>query len=132
MNMIQKTIAAFLVLVSMALPAHAQTDPLPSWNESVPKQTLLKFIADTTTEGNANYVPIAERIAVFDNDGTLWAENPIYFQLAYVRDRIQAIAPQHPEWKEKQPFKAIIENDKEQILANGPEGLLTAIAATST
>ncbi len=86
-------------------------DPLPSWNNGNSKQAILGFVARVTKEGSSDFVPVAERIATFDNDGTLWSEQPMYFQLAFAIDRVKALAPQHPEWKDKQPFKSVLEND---------------------
>ncbi len=99
----------------LASAAQAQTDPLPSWNEGAAKQAIVDFVARVTRAGGPDFVPAHERIAVFDNDGTLWAEQPMYFQLAFALHRVKAMAAQHPEWKEKQPFKAAIEGD-----AQGP------------
>jgi hypothetical protein len=84
----------------------APTAPLPSWNDGAAKQAILNFVAAVTREGSADFVPPAERIATFDNDGTLWCEHPMYVQLAFVLDRVKTLAPAHPEWKDKQPFKA--------------------------
>jgi phosphoserine phosphatase len=86
-------------------------DHLPSWNDGPAKQSIIQFVKSATDKNSPQYVPSEDRIAVFDNDGTLWTEQPIYFQLAFAIDRVKALAPQHPEWKEKQPFKAILEND---------------------
>ena len=97
------------------LPVAAQTtaatsrDPLPSWNGGATKQTILDFVAAVTREGSLDLVPPAQRIATFDNDGTLWCEQPMYFQFAFALDRMKAMAPKHPEWKDKQPFKAALE-----------------------
>lgn len=103
---------------------------LPSWNEGPSKQALLSFIEKTTTQGSPDFVPVSERIAVFDNDGTLWSEQPIYVQLAFTMDRIKALAVKHPEWKTTQPFKAVLENDLKGVLASGHKGLFELIAAT--
>lgn len=103
---------------------------LPSWNEGPSKQAVLSFIEKTTTQGSADYIPVPERIAVFDNDGTLWSEQPIYVQIAFTFDRVKALAPQHPEWKTKQPFKAVLEDDLKGVLATGQKGLFELIAAT--
>ena len=100
------------------------TDPLPSWNEGPTKQSILDFVTKATTEGSADFVPVADRIACFDNDGTLWSEKPLPFQLYFALDRIKAMAPQHPEWKNKQPFKAILEGDLKTALAGGEKALL--------
>lgn len=103
---------------------------LPSWNEGPSKQAVLSFIEKTTTPGSADFIPVPERIAVFDNDGTLWSEQPIYVQIAFTFDRVKALAPQHPEWKTKQPFKAVLEDDLKGVLATGQKGLFELIAAT--
>ena len=79
-------------------------DPLPSWNDGTAKQSIVDFVAKVTKEGSPDFVPPAERIATFDNDGTLWAEQPMYFQFLFAIDRVKALAPQHPEWKDKEPF----------------------------
>jgi len=114
------------VLVGLALSrlAAAQSDPLPSWNDGPAKQAITRFVADTTKEGSPKFVPPAERIAVFDNDGTLWAEQPLYFQLLFGLDRIKVLAPQHPEWKTTEPFKSILEGHAEQALAQGDKAIL--------
>lgn len=112
--------------------AHAQTDSLPSWNDGGVKQAIVAFVKRVTTQGGPDYVAPADRIAVFDNDGTLWAEQPIYFQFAFALDRVKAMAPQHPDWKTKQPFKAFLEGDKKALAQTGEKGLLTLVAAAHT
>ena len=92
-------------------------DPLPSWNEGVSKQAITHFVDEVTTTGGPNFVPITERIAVFDNDGTLWSEQPLYVQLVFALDRVKTLAPAHPEWKDNQPFKAVLESDLKTVLA---------------
>src|ERR1700677_4840394 len=91
--------------------ASAQSDPLPSWNDGAAKTSIVDFVARVTTSGRPEFVPAAERIATFDNDGTLWTEQPVYFQVAFAFDRIRALAPQHPEWRTAQPFKAVLDKD---------------------
>ncbi len=98
-------------------------DPLPSWNTGPAKAAIKKFVANVTVPGTPNFVPPRERIATFDNDGTLWCEMPIYTQCAFMIDRVRALAPEHPEWKEQQPFKAVLENDKQAIIASGELGI---------
>jgi hypothetical protein len=110
--------------------AFAQSDVLPSWNDGVAKKSITDFVARVTKEGGPDFVAVPERIATFDNDGTLWTEHPYYFQLAFAIDRIKAMAPQHPEWKNKQPFKALLEGDKKALAAAGKDGLLQIIAVT--
>jgi phosphoserine phosphatase len=109
-----------------------QTDPLPSWNEGPAKKAIVDFVARVTKEGGADFVPVAERIATFDNDGTLWSEQPIYFQFAYALDRVKAMSPQHPEWKTKQPFKAVLDGDMKALVASGEKGLVELFMATHT
>src|SRR5262245_53550154 len=111
-------------------PARAEVDPLPSWNDTAPKKAITAFVAKVTKEGSPDFVPPAERVAVFDNDGTLWSEQPVYFQLAFALDRVKALADKHPEWKDKQPFKAVIEGDVKSALAGGEKGIFELVAAT--
>jgi phosphoglycolate phosphatase-like HAD superfamily hydrolase len=113
-----------------AAGAYAQADRLPSWNVGPAKKAILDFVARTTTAGAPDFVPVPQRIAVFDNDGTLWAEQPIYFQFAFAIDRVKALAPQHPEWKEREPFKSVIAGDMAGLAATGEKGLLEIMAAT--
>src|SRR5262245_3690482 len=108
----------------------ALADPLPSWNEGEAKKALIGFVGRTTTQGGADFVAPAERIAVFDNDGTLWAEQPMYFQLAFALDRIRVLAAKHPEWKTTQPFKGVLEGDVNAVVESGPGGLMQVIAAS--
>jgi phosphoglycolate phosphatase-like HAD superfamily hydrolase len=96
-------------------------DPLPSWNDGPAKQSIVDFVAKTTTEGAPGFVAPELRIATFDNDGTLWAEQPVYFQFAFALDRIKELAPQHPEWKDQEPFKSVFAGDLQAALANGGE-----------
>jgi phosphoserine phosphatase len=112
------------------ISAQAQTDPLPSWNDGAAKKAIIDFVARVTNQGGADFVPPAERIAVFDNDGTLWSEQPMYAQLAFAIDRVKALASRHPEWKHEQPFKAVLENDVETLAKSGKKGLLKLIAAS--
>jgi len=102
----------------------ATIDPLPSWNNGQPKQQIIEFVEKVSTPGSEQFVPIEKRIATFDNDGTLWAEQPAYFQLFFILDRIKSLAPQHPEWKATQPFKAVLENDMHTVHAGGEKALL--------
>jgi phosphoglycolate phosphatase-like HAD superfamily hydrolase len=110
--------------------APAQNDPLPSWNDGSVKQTIVDFVARVTREGGPDYVPPAERIATFDNDGTLWAEQPVYFQFQFAFDRVKARSARHPEWREQQPFKAVLDGDAKSLAATGEKGALEIIAAT--
>jgi phosphoglycolate phosphatase-like HAD superfamily hydrolase len=121
-----------LVFASLAAVAGAQADPLPSWNEGASKTSIVAFVKAVTEAGGKDFVPPAERIAVFDNDGTLWSEQPMYFQLAFALDRVKALAPQHPEWKTKQPFKAVLDGDLKALAASGEKGLAELVMATHT
>lgn len=112
--------------------AFAQPDPLPSWNDGASKQAILDFVRRTTTAGSADLVPAERRIAVFDNDGTLWTEQPIYFQFAFAMDRVKALAPQHPDWKDREPFKSVLAGDMAGLAATGEKGMLELVAATHT
>ena len=119
-------LAFWLAIASLATAA----DPLPSWTEGVAKQSILDFVQRVTTPGSKDFVPEPERVAVFDNDGTLWVEQPMYPQLAFAVDRIKTLAPQHPEWKTTQPFKAVLENDFKALAASGEKGLIQLIVAS--
>ena len=122
-------IASFVLVLTASV--HAQnSDPLPSWNKSPAKQAITRFVRKVTSKGEAHYVPPAERIAVFDNDGTLWSEQPMYFQLAFAFDRVKTLAPEHPEWKTTQPFKAVLEGDMATVLAGGEHALIELVMAT--
>ena len=107
-------------------------DPLPSWNDGKAKSAILKFVHDVTTAGSADFVRPDLRIATFDNDGTLWCEMPIYVQCAFAIDRVKQLAPQHPEWKTEQPFKAVLEDNKEALIASGERGLVDVVLAGHT
>lgn len=107
-----------------------ETDPLPSWNEGESKTAIIEFISKTTAKGGPDFVPVADRIACFDNDGTLWSEQPMYFQLAFAMDRIKAMAPEHPEWATTQPYQALLEGDMETVMAGGEHALLEIVMTT--
>ena len=124
------TILSLIFAVLFASFAVAQTDPLPSWNEGAAKKSIIDFVARVTTQGSLDFVPPAERIATFDNDGTLWAEQPMYVQLAFILDRVKALAPQHPEWKTTQPFQAVLEGNLHGVAASGEKGLIELMAVT--
>src|SRR6185312_3327795 len=123
-------IALVGVGICLSVAASAQTDPLPSWNDGAVKKSITDFVARVTKPGGPDFVPVPERIATFDNDGTLWCEQPIYFQLAFAFDRVKALAPRHPEWKTKQPFKALLDGDMKFLAASDGKGLLEIVAAT--
>jgi hypothetical protein len=105
-------------------------DPLPSWNEGKSKQSITTFVEKVTKEGSADFVPPAERIATFDNDGCLWAEQPMYFQFFFALDRIKILAPRHPEWKDKEPFASLLKGDMKAALAGGEASLVQIVMAT--
>ncbi|WP_188464375.1 HAD family hydrolase [Bizionia arctica] len=105
-------------------------DPLPSWNDGDNKKAIIEFVEAVTNKDGGDFIPAIDRIATFDNDGTLWSEKPVYSQLLFAFDRIKTLAPEHPEWKTKQPFKAVLENDEKALMASGEKGLLEIIAVT--
>ena len=106
------------------------SDPLPSWNDGDIKKAIMAYVEDVTNSSSANFIPVADRIATFDNDGTLWSEQPVYLQFYFAVSRVKAMAADHPEWKNKQPFKAILENDMEALMAQGEKGLLEIVMTT--
>jgi phosphoglycolate phosphatase-like HAD superfamily hydrolase len=110
----------------------AQSDPLPSWNDTAAKSNIESFVDRVTKEGGPDFVPLAQRIATFDNDGTLWVESPVYTQVAFAFERIKEMAPQHPEWKTKQPFKGVLEGNMKAVAATGEKGIVEIVVATST
>ena len=112
------------------ISARAAQDPLLAWNDGSSKRAIIDFVQRVTTSGGPDYVPVAERIAVFDNDGTLWSEQPAYFQLLFAIDRIRALAPKYPEWKTQQPFKAVLDNDLDALADAGEQGLLQLLMAS--
>jgi hypothetical protein len=128
-----KTIRNKFVLLAIVIAglktAYAQ-DPLPSWNDGPAKQSIVEFVAKVTKESSPDFVPAVERIATFDNDGTLWCEQPMYFQLFFALDRVKALAPQHPEWKTKEPFASLLKGDLKGALAGGERAMLEIIVAT--
>jgi phosphoglycolate phosphatase-like HAD superfamily hydrolase len=117
------------VLAAPARPGFAQADGLPSWNDGPVKRSILDFIARTTTPGGPDWVPVPERIACFDNDGTLWTEQPIYFQMAFAVDRIKALAAQHPEWRTQEPFRSVLVDDRAALAAQGLKAIVEVIEA---
>lgn len=98
-------------------------DPLPSWNDGSSKRNIIAYVTDVSDANSANFIPIEDRIATFDNDGNLWSEQPAYFQLFFAIDRVKAMAADHPEWKDLQPFKAVLDNDMEELKKQGEHGL---------
>jgi hypothetical protein len=125
-----KNIHHFLTATLLACVGLSAADPLPSWNDSAHKQSLVAFIERVTRDGSPEFIPPAERIAVFDNDGTLWAEKPVYVQVRFALDRVKALAPQHPEWKRKQPFKKLLTTPKDRNVEVSERELLEILIAT--
>jgi len=121
---------AIILTFAVGAPPAVAADVLPSWREGKTKQAIVQFVKGVTAKGGPRYVRPPERIAVFDNDGTLWAEQPMYVQLAFVLDRVKAMAPQHPEWKEKDPFRSVLADDMAGVAAGGEKGVLDLVAAT--
>lgn len=119
------SIVALLLGASAAAAA-----PLESWKETGSRKAIVSFVEKTTRTGSPDFIPVPERIAVFDNDGTLWSEQPMYFQLAFLIDQVKAQVPQHPEWKEKEPFASLLKGDLKGVEATGVKGLLELAAAT--
>ena len=117
-------------LISLAPTLARGAEPLPSWNDSASRQAILRFVGRVTTAGSPDFVPVPERIAVFDNDGTLWSEQPVYNQAAFIFDRVKALAPEHPEWTAKDPFASILKGDLTGALASGEQGLVELVTAT--
>ncbi|WP_341679228.1 HAD family hydrolase [Niveibacterium sp. SC-1] len=126
-DFLRLVLLAGVLLASAAIRAQ---DALPSWNDGPAKAEILKFVDEVTAEGTSSFVAPSERIAVFDNDGTLWAEQPMYFQLAFALDRVRAMAKDHPEWKGKQPFDAAIKGDMKALAASGEKGIAALVAAS--
>jgi phosphoserine phosphatase len=142
MTLVSKLSAAATVLVPVALTACGDidrsrespettppslavaADPLPSWNDGPTKEAIFSFVRGAIREGGPEFVPVAERIAVFDNDGTLWCEQPLYFQFQFAVDRVKDLAPSHPEWKAKPNFKAALDGDLKPLVATGEKGIV--------
>ena len=133
MHLVRVIVIAFAV-ASAGLGARdaacAQADPLPSWNASPAKDAIVNFVARVTNESGEDFVAPAERVAVFDNDGTLWAEQPVYFQVEFLVARIKALAPQHPDWETKEPFASLLKGDLKGVAASGEAGIAALMAAT--
>ena len=122
--------AALICALALTTVGSQAADPLPSWNEGPAKQSIINFVERVTTPGSPDFVPVSERIATFDNDGTLWCEQPIPVQLYFVLDRVKALAPQHPEWKTKEPFASLLKGNFQGLLAGGDRALLEVLMAT--
>jgi len=117
-------------MVLLAAATAQAADPLPSWNAGKTKQAIIRFVEEVTQQGGPHYVPPGARIATFDNDGTLWSEQPMYFQLFFALDRVKALAPQHPEWKNQEPFASLLQGNVKQALAGGEKAILEIVMAT--
>ena len=128
----RRSVLGWLLAIALAcaVPLARAQDPLPSWNDGHAKSRIVAFVAAVTDPAGKDFVPPAERIAVFDNDGTLWSEQPAYVQLAFAVDRVKALAPQHPQWKTQQPFQGVLEGDLKAAAAAGEKGLLQMLMAT--
>ena len=144
MNSLHINEAAFVLILMLMVSCTANTseekaakarpvaefDPLPSWSDGVTKSAIIDYVNDITNEQGENFISIPDRIATFDNDGTLWSEQPLYFQFLFALDRIKRMAPAHAEWRNKQPFKAILENDTNALMKQGEKGVLQLVMTT--
>jgi phosphoglycolate phosphatase-like HAD superfamily hydrolase len=127
---IRSRFTVVLACLALSAPAFAAGAPLPSWNDGPTRQAIVDFVNKVTNESGDGYVAPEDRIATFDNDGTLWVEHPMYTQLSFALDRVKALAPQHPEWKTTQPFKAVLDGDMKTLAASGEKGILQLVMAT--
>jgi len=125
-SLLIKSLLALVLLADVACAA----DSLSSWNDTAPKKAIVAFVEKVTKEESPDFVPVAERIATFDNDGCLWSEQPMYFQAFFISDRIKQLAPQHPEWKDKEPFASVLKGDFKSALAGGEHALIEMGMAT--
>jgi hypothetical protein len=129
-NILLKALIFAVALTVLGIDVASAADPLPSWNDGANKKAVLDFVGKVTKKGSTGYVPAAERIATFDNDGTLWAEQPMYFQMIFALDRVKALAPQHPEWKDKEPFASLLKGDLKSALEGGEKAILEIVMTT--
>jgi phosphoglycolate phosphatase-like HAD superfamily hydrolase len=127
---ILKTVIVAVALMAVSMGLAYAAEPLPSWNEGPTKKAIIEFVTKVTKQGGPDFVPPAKRIATFDNDGTLWSEQPMYFQLIFALDRVKALAPQHPEWKTKEPFASLLKGDVKGALAGGERAMLEIVMTT--
>ena len=127
-----KTMAIIPCILALLISSARAGDPLPSWQDTAPKKAIVAFVAKVTKPGSPDFVPVDERIATFDNDGTLWAEQPVYFQTCFAFDRIKALAPQHPEWTNQEPFASVLKGDLKSALAGGDQAQLEMMLATQS
>ena len=126
----QRTAKVSAVLMLCFASMAAAADPLPSWNDTGPKKAIIQFVEAVTKQGSPDFVPVPERIATFDNDGTLWAEQPIYTQVFFIVDRIKDLASQHPEWQTQEPFASVLKGDPRGVTAGGEAGVAALLTAT--
>jgi phosphoglycolate phosphatase-like HAD superfamily hydrolase len=128
----RRMVVFVLLLIAIGMLANSAEagDPLPSWNEGTAKRSIIDFVNRVTQPGSPDFVVPEQRIATFDNDGTLWSEQPMYFQLFFAIDRVKALVPMHPEWKDKQPFKAVLEGDLKTVMGGGEHALFELVMAT--
>jgi len=124
-----RTVWITAIVLGCTLWLQAQ-EMLPSWNDGKAKERIIRYVKETTTAGSPNFIPKADRIAVFDNDGTLWSEQPVYFQLFFALDRVKALASEHPEWKTTEPFKSVLADDMKGVMKSGEKGLMEIVNAT--
>ena len=118
---------SLFLIFSCTEQTNKNIDPLPSWNEGLSKNAIINFVNEVTNESNPNFVQLANRIATFDNDGTLWSEQPLYFQFQFALDRIKALAPDHPEWKDNKLLQAVVHDDMKTVIESGMKGLMEII-----
>jgi len=130
MSKIQRLVLLTVFLSTVLCAAPGDVDPLPSWKVGNSRDSIIEFVDVVTDISNANYVPVDERIAVFDNDGTLWSEQPLYFQFYYALSQIEKAAPAHPEWSDQEPYKTALAGNRDDILSLGTKGLVEIILAT--
>ena len=128
-NSFMKLVVFALVTVFSATLLLA-ADPLPSWNDTAPKKAIVAFVEKVTKQGSPDFVPVAERIATFDNDGTLWSEQPMYFQFLFALHRVKELAPKHPEWKDKEPFASLLKGDMKAVMAGGERAIAEIVMVT--
>ena len=131
----QVRLATFVALLALLVAPYAayadqESDPLPSWNDGAVKTAILDYVLRVTTEDSPDFIAEADRIATFDNDGTLWVEKPVYTQFVFVMDRVKAVSNQHPEWKTKEPFKSVLDGNTEKLLTYGEKGAMALVTAT--
>ena len=131
MKPIHNTLGLIAIVLASLTTTYAQ-DPLPSWNDTAPKKAIVAFVEKVTKEGSPDFIQPNERIATFDNDGTLWCEKPMPIQLFFALDRVKELAPQHPEWKDKEPFASLLKGDVKAAMAGGEHALLEIVMATHT